>query len=599
MFRPSLHADRLARLRQELVALNLDGFVVPLADAHQGEYVPPSERRLEWLSGFSGSAGLAVVLADKAALFVDGRYTLQARDEVDETLFSLCHLTDQPPSEWIATHLPSGGKLGYDPWLHTADGLARLCRACRDRDGEAVPIDSNPLDRVWEDRPAKPRSSIEPFPLDFAGRDFADKRAEIVAELNRHGEQAVILTVPESIAWLLNLRASDLPHTPVALAFAILHADNGQVILFADPERVAGEAQDGLTLQPPEALAAALEKLGTARARVRLDPATASQWFFDRLHAVGATVSRNVDPCLLPKARKNPVELDGIRAAHRRDGAALVRFLYWLGSFGLDEGVTESGAADRLEALRQQNAHFRGLSFPTIVGSGPNGAIVHYRVTPKSDRKLQSGDIFLIDSGAQYLDGTTDVTRTVVMGKPTAAQQRHFTLVLKGHIALASARFPGGTTGSQLDVLARLPLWQAGLDYDHGTGHGVGHFLGVHEGPQRISKIPGKIALEPGMILSNEPGYYREGEYGIRIENLVAVTEVPPPPGAERPLFGFETLTLCPIDRNLIAMELLNQEERRWLEAYHERVRRELAPLLDGAALDWLNAVTATPIIRS
>ncbi|CCQ74948.1 aminopeptidase P family protein [Magnetospira sp. QH-2] len=586
-------ADRLARLRQYLLSQGLDGFVVPMADEFQGEYLPPSARRLEWLCGFSGSAGIAAVLADRAALFIDGRYTLQARNEVDSTLFEHRHLTQQPLTAWITEQLPSGGKLGYDPRLHTADGAGRLRKACHDAGADAVPVATNPIDTLWQDRPAPPREPARAFPLAQAGRDSADKRREMAAHLTKAGEDAMVLTTPESVGWLLNLRGADLPYTPVALAFAILHAKNHRVDLFIDADRLPTDLDPAVTAVAPDQLERALDRLGQAGAKVRLDPSSAGQWFFERLTAAGATISRAADPCILAKANKNPVELAGMRHAHRRDGVTLVRFLSWLDRHGLNEGVTESLAADRLEGLRRENEHFHGLSFPTIVGSGANGAIVHYRVTENSNRRLNSGDMFLIDSGAQYLDGTTDVTRTVVMGTPTTEQKRHFTLVLKGHINLAESCFPVGTTGGQIDVLARRPLWEAGLDYDHGTGHGVGHFLGVHEGPQRISKLCNKVALAPGMILSNEPGYYREGEYGIRIENLVAVTEVLPPPGAERPLLGFETLTLCPIDRRLVQTDMLGDGEQKWLNAYHERVRETLTPMLDRDDEDWLENATA------
>ncbi len=588
-----LPAERLAALRAALAARGLDGFLVPLADRHQGEWVPESEQRLRWLSGFDGSAGIAAVLADRAALFVDGRYTLQAAAQVDGGLFDICHTAETPLKAWLGAHLPDGGRVGYDPWLHTAHEMRGLRRACANLDFVAVP--DNPVDALWDDRPAPPATPLETFRLELAGRAAADKRADVAARLADAKVDAALLTQPDSVAWLLNLRAADLPYTPVALAFAVLRAD-ASVDLFVAPDRVVPSVRahlgDAVRLHPPADLGPALDRLGDGRRRVRVDPATAAEWTIDRLRAAGAEVDEGRDPCALPKACKNAVELDGIRAAHRRDGVALARFLHWLSGHATAERVTERRAADRLEAFRRAGNAFRGLSFPTISGSGPNGAIVHYRVSEESDRPLSPFELYLVDSGAQYLDGTTDVTRTIALGPPTDDQRRCFTLVLKGHIALATARFPVGTRGSQLDSLARRPLWEAGLDYDHGTGHGVGHFLGVHEGPQRISKRADDPPLEPGMVLSNEPGYYRAGAFGIRIENLVAVCTPPMPPGGERPLLAFETLTLCPIDRALIDRSLLTAAEIGWVNAYHARVRDALSADLDGDARHWLHDAT-------
>jgi Xaa-Pro aminopeptidase len=585
-------ADRLARLRAELARRGLDGFLVPRADEHQGEYVPPHAERLQWLTGFTGSAGMAVVLTERAALFVDGRYTLQAERETDTDLFEPLHLVDRPAGGWVAEHL-KGGKLGFDPWLHTADQVARLRGELAAAGTELVAAEPNPLDAVWDDRPAPPRTPVVPHDKAFAGETSADKRAKIAGELRRKGADLAVLTLPDSIAWLLNVRGTDVPRTPLPLSFATID-DEGQVDWFVDPDKLSEglEAHLGNAVRPrrPEELAAALES--QAGRTVLADPATAGQWVFDRLAAAGATVQRGEDPCLLPKACKNPTELAGARAAHTRDAAALARFFAWIADEGPKGQLSEMAASDRLYALRAEGEHFRDLSFDTIVGSGPHGAVIHYRVTPETDRTLQPGELFLCDSGGQYLDGTTDVTRTMAVGTPNAEMRRRYTLVLKGHLAIATARFPVGTSGSQLDALARRPLWEAGLDFDHGTGHGVGSYLSVHEGPQRISKLPNRVALRPGMIVSNEPGYYKPGAYGIRIENLVAVQESEARDGDERKMLAFETLTLAPYDRALIEVALLSEDERAWVDAYHARVRRDVAPLLDGHARAWLEAAT-------
>lgn len=587
--------SRLADLRAELARRGLTGFIIPRADEHQGEYVAPRAQRLAWLTGFTGSAGLAVVLTERAAIFVDGRYTIQVRAEVDCALFQPLHLVDHPPSRWLAEVLAAGDRLGFDPWLHTPDQVGQLRQACGRAGAELVPCDGNPVDAVWAGQPGAPLAPIAAHPLTFAGRSSAEKRAELAQGLKADKLDAAILADPASVAWLLNIRGRDVPFTPLPLAFAILHADAG-VQLFMDRRKLTAAVESHLgpevTIRPPAEFAAALAELGKAEARLRVDAGGTPFAVVDLLEKAGARIERGADPCALPKACKNAVELDGTRAAHRRDGAALVRFLAWL-SQAEPEEVDEISAADRLEEIRSRGEHFQGLSFPTIAGAGPNGAIVHYRASEKSRRRLERGQLFLLDSGAQYLDGTTDVTRTLAIGPAGEEERRRFTLVLKGHIAVAMCRFPVGTTGSQLDVLARRALWAEGLDYDHGTGHGVGSFLSVHEGPQRISKMGNSVALKPGMILSNEPGYYKAGAYGIRIENLLAVAEVPPPPGAERPLLGFETLTLVPMDRRLVEASLLTAEERDWLDRYHARVRAELAPLLDESARAWLEGATA------
>lgn len=580
-------AERLGRLRRELAQRGLDGFLLPMADEHQNEYVPPRARRIAWLTGFTGSAGLVVVLADKAALFTDGRYTLQAKAQVDGALYELRHVTEEPPTDWIAAHLGAGGRLGYDPWLFTADGVARFRQAAERAGGALVAVDENPLDAVWDDQPPPPLAPVVPHELRYAGESAADKRARIAATLEA---DAAVLTATDSIAWLFNIRGGDVAHTPLALAFAILRAD-GTADLFVDRRKLTpgldAHLGNAVAVREPGDFAPALAQL--AGKRVRVDPAVTAAWVFDRLQSAGAQIVRAADPCQLPKACKNEVELAGTRAAHRRDGAALTRFLRWL-----DENWREADeltAAERLEAFRREDGLFRDLSFDTISGAGPNGAIIHYRSTPETNRRLESGSFYLVDSGAQYLDGTTDVTRTIAIGSPSPEMRDRFTRVLKGHIALALCRFPEGTTGSQLDALARLALWRAGLDYDHGTGHGVGSYLGVHEGPQRISKLPNTVALKPGMIISNEPGYYKAGAYGIRIENLVVVQRIELP-GAERPMLGFETLTRAPIDLAAVEPGLLTPEERTWLNDYHAEVRATLQPLLDPATAAWLARAT-------
>jgi Xaa-Pro aminopeptidase len=591
---PAATTARVAALRAELQRRGLTGFIVPRADEHQGEYVSPRAERLAWLTGFTGSAGLAIVLPQAAAVFVDGRYTLQVTQQVDTALFVARHLTEQPPETWIAENLPTGGKLGYDPWLHTPDGLESLRRAAARAGGELVACADNPLDAVWTDQPAPPIAPVRPHELRYTGRESVDKRTSLGAKLAADKVDAAVLTAPDSLAWLLNIRGGDVPRTPLPLGFAVLHAD-GAVDLFVDRRKfVPGlEAHLGnaVHVHAPDQLAPTLDRLGRDKRRVLADPTSAAAWVFDRLAAAGAEVVRGSDPCALPKACKNAVEIEGTRAAHRRDGAAVTRFLAWLAAHAGSGQLSEIEAAEQLAQFRRGNDLFRDFSFDTISGAGPNGAIVHYRATPASNRRIQPGELYLVDSGAQYLDGTTDITRTVAIGTPTAQMRDHFTRVLKGHIALGAARFPRGTTGSQLDALARMALWAAGLDYDHGTGHGVGSYLGVHEGPHRISKVPNRVPLEIGMIVSNEPGFYKTGGYGIRIENLVTVVEAPVE-GAERPMLGFETLTLAPIDRDLVDPALLTPAETAWLDAYHARVAATIGPLVDSETAKWLAGVT-------
>ncbi|MBX9945359.1 MAG: aminopeptidase P family protein [Reyranella sp.] len=586
--------DRLAALRAELKRRGIDGFVVPRADEHQGEYVPRRAQRLAWLTGFSGSAGLAIVLADRAAIFIDGRYTLAVRSQVDTAAFVPHQIPEDSPEAWIADNLPKGGKLGFDPRLQTVDGHERFTRACARAGGSFVPVESNPIDAVWRGRPPAPLAPVLPHPVEFTGETSEAKRARVGAIVTAKGADVALITAPDSIAWLLNVRGGDVPRTPFALGFALLHGD-GHVDLYMDrrklPDRTVAWLGNAVTLAPPDDLGSALDTLGAQAKRVLIEGATAPHWAATRLQAAGASLVRDADPVALPKACKNAVELGGVRAAHHRDGAAVSRFLAWLARESAGGTLREIAASDRLQALRQETGKLRDLSFDTISGAGPNGAIVHYRASPETERTLLPGSLYLVDSGGQYRDGTTDITRTVAIGTPSPEMRDRFTRVLKGHISLATARFPAGTTGSQLDALARYSLWQVGLDYDHGTGHGVGAYLSVHEGPHRISKVANNVALQPGMIVSNEPGYYKTDAYGIRIENLVAVREAAID-GADRRYLEFETLTLAPIDLACVEPGLLTEAERQWLNAYHQRVRETIGPDVDEVTRAWLAEAT-------
>ena len=586
--------SRLASLRVELAKRGLDGFVVPLSDEHQGEYVARRSQRLAWLTGFTGSAGIAIVLAERAALFVDGRYTLQAAAQVDDSLYEHRHVTEEPADAWLREHLAAGAALGYDPRLHGTRERDRIAVPCRAVGARLVPCEDNPIDALWADQPPAPLGPIAPHPARFAGAEAGEKREIVAARVAEKGAAAAVLSTPDSIAWLLNVRGADVANSPLPHSFAVVHSD-GDVDWFVDRRKLLPEVPahfgNAVHVQAPETMANVLDGLADAGKAVLIDEVATPVWMVDRLTEGGAEVIRGADPCALPKACKNAVELDGIRAAHRRDGAALTRFLAWLAA-APPGSITELDAVDRLAAMRAGGEHYRGPSFDTISGAGASGAIVHYRVTDESNRRLEPGTLYLVDSGGQYLDGTTDVTRTVAISRPEPEHRDRFTRVLRGHIALATALFPRGTTGAQLDTLARQFLWQAGLDYDHGTGHGVGHYLNVHEGPQRISRMGSAAALAPGMVVSNEPGYYKTGAYGIRIENLVAVKEAD---DSDEGFLGFETLTLAPIDRTLIDPAMLTADERAWLDAYHARVAETLAPLLadDAATLAWLRAATA------
>ncbi len=594
---PSLSelGQRLAKLRAELARTGLDGFLAPRADAHQGEYVPPHDARLAWLTGFTGSAGTAVILRERAAIFIDGRYTLQVTGEVDTSLITPRPIMDESPEDWLAANLGNGARLGYDPWLHTPDGVTRLAAACKKAGADLVPCTDNPIDAVWADQPAPPSEKVIPYPLIYAGEESQSKRKRIGESIAQKSADAAVLTLPDSIAWLLNIRGGDVSHSPLPLSFAILHTDGGaELFLHRDKisDGLSAHLGGQVSLHAPEALGAALDQLGKQVKRVLIDPMTANSWIDARLRRTGAKIIFAADPCALPKARKNTIEIKGIRAAHVRDGAALSSFLAWLDQAAANGALDEITASDKLYEFRAATGALLDLSFPTISGAGPNGAIVHYRASEKSNRKLEPGNLYLLDSGAQYIDGTTDVTRTIAIGAPSTEQKDRFTRVLIGHISLASIRFPKGVSGAHLDVLARQALWKMGLDYDHGTGHGVGAYLCVHEGPQSISRRPNNVALEPGMIVSVEPGYYKQGAYGIRIENLVLVSEPQKIPGGEREMMGFESLTLAPIDLRLIERDLLSNDEARWLNAYHTQVRETLTPLVDAQTKAWLENAT-------
>lgn len=590
----SSYEDRLKALRAQLVRQKLDGFVVPLTDEHMSEYVGAYAQRLAWLTGFQGSAGSAVVLPEEAAIFVDGRYTLQVREQVDGAHWQYQSVPQTSIADWLKEHAGEGARIGYDPWLHTRSWVRQATEALAQKGAQLVAVDTNPIDAIWPDRPAPSAAKLVVHDDRFAGRNAAEKRADMADWIVAKKADAAVLSALDSIAWTFNIRGKDVDRTPVALAYAIVHAD-ATADLYVAPEKmdesVAQHLGNAVRVHDRAAFAQALTDLQSKT--VIADPERAVAAIFDTLEQGGAHVLPLRDPAVLPKAIKNEVEIAGHKAAQQRDGAALSRFLHWLSVEAPKGGLTEMSASDRLEAFRRDTGLLEDLSFDTISGAGPNGAVVHYRVEEKTNRPIEPGSLYLVDSGGQYRDGTTDVTRTIAIGAPSDEMKRRFTLVLKGHVALARAIFPKGTRGGQLDVLARQYLWAEGLDYAHGTGHGVGSFLSVHEGPQRIATFGGgDEPLHAGMILSNEPGYYKTGEYGIRIENLVLVEERAIA-GAEKDMLGFATLTYAPIDRNLIAVEMLSTEERAWLDAYHASVKQVVRPQLDAEAQRWLDAATA------
>ncbi len=597
---PSAGKARVAALRARMNEEGLDAFIVPHADEHQNEYLPERAERLAWLTGFTGSAGSAIILADAAYVFTDGRYTLQVRSQTDPTVFTPQDMMATPPHEWLADNVKSGMRIGFDPWLHTVDDAKRLAEACAGKQAELVAVDRNLVDAIRNDLPPPPLEPVAIHPFEFAGETPHDKIGRIADAVKDKNADTVILTDPASICWLFNIRGADVAHTPLALAFAILPAE-GEPTLFIDKRKLPIKTEAYLTqlagLRPPSEFDDGLRELGKAGTTVMIDPALTARSIADELTGAGAHLVEGPDPVRLPRARKNAAEQQGARNAQRRDGAALAAFLAWLDA-QQPGTLDEIAVVTALEEFRRKTGErlsmpLAEISFDTICGAGPNGAVVHYRVTEKTNRKVDAGDLLLVDSGAQYHDGTTDITRVIPIGDPTDEYRRHFTLVLKGMIAISVARFPAGTRGVDIDVLARNALWQAGLDYAHGTGHGVGSFLSVHEGPQNISRR-GMQALLPGMIVSNEPGYYKAGSHGIRIENLVLVRPADVPEGGEIAMHSFETLTLCPIDRRLIDVALLVDAELDWLNAYHARVREEVSPLVeDGNVLAWLEKMTA------
>jgi Xaa-Pro aminopeptidase len=587
---PSQGAARVAQLRAELERRGLEGFIVPRADEHQNEYVPKSAERLAWLTGFTGSAGLAIVLKTKAAIFVDGRYTLQVREQVDVDLFSPQPLADVSPGSWLEANLRPAWRLGYDPWLHTPAQVKRIEAAAKAAGASLVAVRTNPIDAIWLDRPLPPQGAVELHPKRYSGEEARRKLSRVTQALDK--VDALLVSDPHAVAWALNIRGHDLAHTPIALAYCLIPAQ-GKPSLYVERAKLSPRVDHELAtlseIAEPAALLRDLERLGGAHRTVRFDAATVPAKLVLTFENAGGTADIGPDPIALMKATKNRVELAGARAAQLRDGAALTRFLAWFETEAAKGTLTEIDAVGALEAFRRDTGKLKDISFPTIAGSGPDAAIPHYQVTEASNRKIGTG-IFLIDSGGQYQDGTTDVTRTLCIGEPTPEMRDRFTRVLKGHIAIATANFPNGTSGAQIDAFARRALWEAGLDFDHGTGHGVGSYLSVHEGPQRISKL-GTTALMPGMILSNEPGYYKSGAWGIRIENLVVV-EPHKIAGAELEMLGFETITLVPIALALVDAKLMSKQEIDWLDAYHRQVRKALSPLVGSGVRTWLAQAT-------
>lgn len=586
---------KLTELRKALTEMNVDGLILPRADEHQGEYIPPGAERLAWLTGFDGSAGFAIILQNTAAVFTDGRYTLQIRQQVDQNYFDVEHIVENPPIKWLEQKMVSGNRIGFDPWLHTADAIRQFEKLINQKGGKLVPLNLNPIDAIWTDQPSIPLSPIVPHDIIYSGKSSIDKKTMVCEELKQNDEDAVVISSPESIAWLLNIRGSDVPRTPLPLSFVILSRD-GRISFFTDTRKVtslvSAHLGNEVSVFPFKDIGKQLNTLIENQMKIRIDPKSNPTWFEHHIKKSNGFVSYGDDPIVCLKAVKNHVELEGTRHAHLRDGVAFARFLHWFDKNASSEKLDEITVADQLKTFREEGALFKDLSFDTISGSGPNGAIVHYRVSPETNRKLKNGDLYLIDSGAQYLDGTTDITRTLAVGDPGDEARDRFTRVLKGHIALATQKFPMGTTGSQIDVLARAPLWSIGMDFDHGTGHGVGSYLGVHEGPQRISKTSSSIPLEPGMIISNEPGYYKEAAYGIRLENLIVV-QVENIDNAEREMLSFETITYAPFDRTMIDKKLLNEYEIDWINSYHASVRNSLTPLLSEEVACWLKQATA------
>lgn len=596
---PTGTSERIQNLRAELKKQNFDGFIIPRADEHLNEYVAANSERLLWLTGFSGSAGIAIILNNSAAIFIDGRYTLQVQSEVDLNLVTPVSIMDTRPKDWLKQQIRKGARIGIDPTLHSVSSFEAFNRAAEQKGAELISLKTNPIDRIWSDQPSEPQNPVISHPKKYAGIEADEKIKTIQSQLKEKQIDAFIATAPESVCWLFNIRGNDVPRTPIMLAHAIIHA-KAKPELFINNDRLNSRAKEQLKetskLQSPENFESSLKALGARFKKVLIDPERTNSAIYQTLRASRAEIVRGPDPISLPKAKKNKAEIEGTKTAHQRDGVAICRFLHWLETTANNpiEGapLTEINAAKSLEQCRHDTGMLKDVSFETISGAGPNGAIIHYRVSETSNRPLKNGELYLVDSGAQYKDGTTDITRTIAIGTPTGPMRRHFTMVLKAHISLSMAHFPIGTRGVDLDPLARAPLWQAGLDYNHGTGHGVGSFLSVHEGPQGISRRA-MVPLEPGMILSNEPGYYREGAYGIRIENLILVKEPEDIPGGEQPMMSFEALTLAPFDQALIEEDLLTKKELKWLNAYHRTVWKTIGKDLKGAEKSWLKTATA------
>ncbi len=588
----SLH--KVNQVRQIMHQENIDAFIVPKADEHQGEYIGPHSERLFWLTGFNGSAGFSIILPKKAGLFVDGRYTLQAAQQVDTSIFEILPVAKISGPKWLSQHLSPGTKFAYDPWLITEKEINYYKKVLEDKNIFFFPLEKNLIDQIWLDRPQKACEPIYIHPLEFAGQEFQEKLTIISKELKEIQASAAVITMTESVCWLFNIRGDDYSSLPTTSAFAIVY-DTGKADLFIDEEKISENVRqyfkDFVNIKPFHSFEENLRTLGHNKIDILIDPATAPIQTIYAVEKAGGKVIRKDEPTTHLKACKNTAELEGMRRAHIRDGAALTTFLYWLKKEGPKGHLDEMQAAEKLLTCRQEFSEFKKLSFATISGTGPNGAIIHYKVSPETNRKISPNDIYLSDSGGHYIDGSTDVTRTIAIGETTSEQRDRFTRVLKGHIALAQSIFPQGTTGSQLDILARQALWQAGLDYAHGTGHGVGAVLNIHEGPQRISNVPNFVSLKPGMILSNEPGYYKEGAYGIRIESLVIVKSIHIP-GAEKEMLGFETITFAPIDPTLIELSLLTGSEIKWLNDYHQEVYEKLSHLLKPEVCKWLKGVT-------
>ncbi len=591
----NVHKQRLEQLRHRLNEQSLAGFIVPLTDEHQSEYVPVNAQRLPWLTNFNGSFGVAAVLMDTACVVSDGRYTIQIKEEVDGNLFDRLNIADQTHLDWIISHAKSGDVIGFDPWLHTAQWIAMARKKLASKGIDLKAVDENPIDHIWEDQPAEPANPINIHPEKYAGESAASKRQRIAAELQEEGADCVVMSLLDSIAWTFNIRSSDVKHTPVSIAYALVHKD-GTADLFLAPSKITDDLREGLgkdvTLYEKPSIIDSLKALGSANKTVLIDDATASEAVYSLLNNAGAIVIKGKDPAVYMKAIKNQAEQQGAINAHVRDGVAVTKFLHWFAQQAPKGDLYELDVVAKILQYREEDELLRDISFRTISGAGPNAALAHYSVNEKSNRRIEKDSVFLVDSGGQYLDGTTDITRTLAVGDAGEDARRFHTLVLKGHIALATTKFPKGTTGPALDTIARHPLWQAGLDYDHGTGHGVGAFLGVHEGPGRISKGFNDVALVPGMIFSNEPGYYLADHFGFRQENLELVIPVEID-GGEREMYGFKPLTMAPIDKNLLTIDLLNEDEKQWLNKYHQNVFDTLSPYLEGDVLAWLKNVTS------